>query len=233
MLTALPQLRSPHLLAALPPVQPAVSPSSSQEGLPTTQAEWFGPRGLSWPAALPGPSFVLWEGSWPPSRGDCSGAFPHEPPCFPFSPFGSPRPSNSQLTPLSSDSSSEHFLNSPPLDRECTSPGIPFLSFSPSLPAGGSEGSSWGLRVSEGLRAQHLLYPLGPRPRAPGDLLGLLPLAPCLECRFLPLKTQPRAPSQIDPDLTTLIASYNSFPVTLYSCSNGTCHFLELRSLFC
>lgn len=112
VLTAHPQLRSPHLLAALPPVQPAVSPSSSPEGLPTTQAGWFGPRVLSWPAALPGPSFVLWEGSWPPSPGDCSGASPHGPPCSPFSPFGSPRLSSSQLTPVTSDSSSEYLLNS-------------------------------------------------------------------------------------------------------------------------
>lgn len=50
------------VLAVFPPVQPAVPPSSSHEGLPAKQAGWFGARVLSRPAGLPRPSCNLGRG---------------------------------------------------------------------------------------------------------------------------------------------------------------------------
>lgn len=66
VLTALPQLCSPRLLAACPPVQGATPPSSSHERLPAMQAGWFGTH-VFWPPA-----------SWnfPEPSGKCPGPAP-------------------------------------------------------------------------------------------------------------------------------------------------------------
>lgn len=107
VLTVLPQLHSSYLLAVLPPVQPAVPPSSSHEGLPAKQAGWFGTRVLFWPAALPGPSCPLGEGSWPCSPGSCSGAPPHCPPALAFPSLSIRQPRALELT-----------IDSPTSDRQ-------------------------------------------------------------------------------------------------------------------
>ena len=180
----LPQLHSPHLLAVLPPVQPAEPPSSSREGLPAKQAGWLVHVCSPGPLPSQGHPAPLGRGPGPALRATALAHLPiaPQPLLSRLSPFGSPGPSSSRLTPPPQTDTQRQLwvLSEARVSRSGNQspPGIPALfPFSPSLPRGGYVGSSWGVwRDRGGLRAQHPCHLPGHRPRAPEplrDLLGL------------------------------------------------------------
>lgn len=150
-------------------------------------------------------------------------------PTFPSPPLASPRPSSSPLTPPTPDRGSGCSLSPTTSGSRNLSLKRPrhsclFLLFL--LPPGGSEDNSWGLKEPQKAEGPAPVAPLWPRPRAPQGLAWPVP-APqnlclcslaCLDCPFLPFRTQPTAPPQMALSLTThVVQPHSPVLVTLFT----------------